>query len=97
MLLIVGQAHGHFCQRRQAEKSRIHYLEALTNAVTPPSMNITRQHLKKSFLVAPLHCSKLVRRPQHILEFVNHSDMGPALLSALTNFINLLLRGDCPD
>lgn len=36
-------------------------------------------------------------RPQHVLELVIHSDTGPALLSSLTNFINILLREDCPE
>lgn len=35
-------------------------------------------------------------RPQHLLELVSCDEVGPALIAALTDFTNLLLRGACP-
>src|SRR6201996_7829045 len=35
-------------------------------------------------------------RPQHLLELVTCQSNGPALLSAVTNFVNLVLDGGCP-
>ena len=35
-------------------------------------------------------------RPQHILDLLSCNDSGPAILSAITAFINMLLRGHCP-
>lgn len=35
-------------------------------------------------------------RPQHIVDLVNCREQGPALLSAITSFINCLLDGKCP-
>jgi len=34
-------------------------------------------------------------RPQHILDLVNCRESGPALLAAITSFVNLLLEGKC--
>ena len=36
-------------------------------------------------------------RPQHIQELINDRIAGPVLLPALTAFINMLLKGECPD
>jgi hypothetical protein len=36
-------------------------------------------------------------RPQHILDLINNKEAGPALITSLTKFINLLLAGRCPD
>lgn len=35
-------------------------------------------------------------RPQHLADLVRCNSNGPALLSALTGFVNLILNGDCP-
>ena len=35
-------------------------------------------------------------RPQHLIDLVSCKMGGPALLSALTGFVNLVLDGDCP-
>jgi hypothetical protein len=34
-------------------------------------------------------------RPQHVLELINSPDAGPALVLAITAFVNLLLKGTC--
>ncbi len=34
-------------------------------------------------------------RPQHVYDLVKCADAGPALLSAITRFVNMLLRGQC--
>jgi hypothetical protein len=36
-------------------------------------------------------------RPQHLLEMVQTSDVGSALLTAITSFVNMLLNGTCHD
>ena len=36
-------------------------------------------------------------RPQHILDLTNNQEAGPALVTSLTTFINMLLAGRCPD
>ena len=36
-------------------------------------------------------------RPQHILDLTNNQEAGPALVTSLTTFINMLLAGCCPD
>ena len=36
-------------------------------------------------------------RPQHILDLTNNLEAGPALVTSLTTFINMLLTGRCPD
>ena len=36
-------------------------------------------------------------RPQHLLEMIKSTDAGPALISAVTALINILLSGICPE
>ena len=33
-------------------------------------------------------------RPQHILDMINNNETGPALLTSITNIVNMLLRGE---
>lgn len=35
-------------------------------------------------------------RPQHLLDFTNNKEAGPALTAAITTFVNMLLSGVCP-
>src|SRR6218665_1793863 len=35
-------------------------------------------------------------RPQHLLDLLNNQESSAAFLAALTDFINVLLRGECP-
>jgi hypothetical protein len=36
-------------------------------------------------------------RPQHLRDLTSNKETGPALISSLTAFINLLLHGKCPN
>jgi hypothetical protein len=78
--------------------------QADANRKTPPNPNLLGNCLQ----VTEVEVKKAIRsfppgssggpdglRPQHVADLVSCVDSGPALLTAITGFVNTLLRGQC--
>ena len=72
------------------------HLLSLTHLAT--TLQVNEDDVKKANHCFALgsSCGPDGLRPKHVINLLGCNDYGPALLSAITAFINMLFRGHCP-